>query len=82
MSALVYCNTTGRMKDVFSGRNVAIEIYPEQSDDVLRRRVRRELPNGEYAYHICKGCGNYKVSIDGDIETAEIVDQCRECVNV
>lgn len=55
-----------------------VDLKGNESDDELRAKTRRCL-NGEYALSICRRCGYYTQSPNGDINTAKIFDGCREC---
>ena len=58
-----------------------VDVSDSPSDEVIRERMQSsDCPNGCYAYWVCSGCGEYRVSLDP--EGLEIVKECRECVEV
>jgi len=48
------------------------------NDSEIRTRVKT-YANGEYCVTICKKCGRYFHTPEGDTDTAEIVDKCKFC---
>jgi len=56
-----------------------IEIPVNSSDEEIRQLASRNPNNGSYATYICRNCGVYKASQQGDYRTAKIVDICAIC---
>ncbi len=48
------------------------------ADDKIRELVCK-CPGGSYSTRICRHCGIYRVSAQGDYQTAEITDKCALC---
>lgn len=44
----------------------------------LKEKIKKEI-NGEYATEICKKCGSFICSLEGNIENAKIIKRCENC---
>jgi len=49
------------------------------SDEELRLKISKNSFNGSYATEICRRCGRFKSSPEGDASVAKIVDICTFC---
>ena len=58
---------------------IVLDIQKGMTDTQIKDEAKRNGFNGPYTYKICRGCGAYWTKEDGHCETAEIVDQCKEC---
>ena len=56
-----------------------ITIQPNMSDADIRQAVWDNPDNGSYARKICRSCGVYWASPDGDARVAKILDSCEHC---
>ena len=56
-----------------------VRVFCGLSDEELRNIVDKDPNNGSYAHKICRNCGSFQFSIDGNPATAEIVEDCKYC---
>ncbi len=56
-----------------------VRITNSMTEGELRSAVNKNPTNGSYADTICKNCGSFKFSIDGDPLTAKLTDTCEYC---
>ncbi len=56
-----------------------VRITDSMTEVELRREVNKSPDNGSYADTICRNCGAFRFSLDGDPLTAKLTDQCEFC---
>ena len=57
---------------------IKLNITSNMGNDQIRQ-IAKNAMNGEYTTVICKRCGMYWQSIDGNWKTATIQDGCSHC---
>ena len=61
---------------------IKLDVDGTETDDELRQMVSSppfDNLNGLYTTSICRKCGVYRTSPEGDCKTAKIIDQCKNC---
>lgn len=61
---------------------IILEIKPGMSDTELRELAADEPLNGEYTSEICKSCGSFWQEETGNVKTAKILSQCKNCFDL
>ena len=56
-----------------------LNIFEGMSDVEIRRFAKKEFFNGGYFTWICRRCGIYYCSPDGNTDDCDIVDECKHC---
>jgi len=56
-----------------------INVNKGITDDEIRLALSNHKFNGEYATQICKNCGSFAATENGDWKTAIILDKCDQC---